>query len=404
MGQMGWGDLMRSLGKWLGRILLAAFCAVLVIGLWKGEEIKRLMVVNSLFEPEQIVSNFSNMGAAFLHTPVGEAQTPPTALPAGPAMILPDDTAAWLAKHKVTSLVVLRNGELVHESYSLGTKADDMRISWSLAKSFISALTGIVLAEGAIASLDDPVTRYAPTLKGGAYDGATVRHVLNMATGVSFDEDYTDYDSDINRMGRVLALGGLMDDFSAGLTETFTPPGSDWQYVSIDTHVLGMVIRGATGRSVIELMGEKLITPLGLERTPFYLTDGAGVAFALGGLNMTTRDYARFGQMMAQHGKWNGQQIVPKDWVIASTTASAPTDPDEYGYGYQWWMPRDASPREYMGRGIYGQYLYINEGQGVVIALTAADAEFRDAQVQRQNIALFRKIADGLQGGSDEER
>ncbi len=404
MGQMGWHDLMRRFGKWLGRILLAAFCAALVIGLWKGEEIKRLMAVNSLFEPDRIVRNFSTMDAAFLHVPVGNTQTPPSALPAGPKMTLPDGTGAWLAARKVTSLVVLSNGQLVHESYHLGTKPEDRRISWSLAKSYISALTGIVLAQGSIASLDDPVTRYAPRLKGGAYDGATVRNVLNMATGISFDEDYTDYDADINRMGRVLALGGLMDDFAAGLTETFTTPGSDWQYVSIDTHVLGMVIRGATGRSLVDLMGAHIITPLGLESTPFYLTDGAGVAFALGGLNMMTRDYARFGQMMAQHGRWNERQIVPKDWVIASTTASAPTGPDEYGYGYQWWMPHDARPREYMGRGIYGQYLYINEERGVVIALTAADGEFRNADVQRQNIALFREIADRVQGDANGKR
>ena len=395
---------MRRLGIWIGRILLAAACAALVIGFWKGEEIKRLMAVNSLFEPDRIIANFSNMDAAFLHTPVGKAGSPATALPAGPGITLPEGTEAWLAKRRVTSLVVLSKGELVHESYYRGTEAKDMRISWSLAKSFISALTGIVVAEGYITSLDDPVTRYAPRLKGGAYDGASLRNVLNMATGVTFDEDYTDYESDINRMGRVLALGGLMDDFAAGLTETFAPPGSDWQYVSIDTHVVGMVIRGATGRSVVDLMGEKIITPLGLESTPFYLTDGAGVAFVLGGLNMTTRDYARFGQMMAQHGAWNGQQIVPKGWVIASTTASAPTDVDEYGYGYQWWMPHDARPREYMGRGIYGQYLYINEASSVVIALTAADAGFRDADVQRQNIALFREITDSLQGGSDGKR
>jgi CubicO group peptidase (beta-lactamase class C family) len=295
---------------------------------------------------------------------------------------------------RITSLVVLKNGALAHESYLQGTKADDLRMSWSLAKSFISALMGVVVEEGAIVSLDDPVITYAPGLKGGAYDTATVRNVLNMSTGVTFNEDYLDYHSDINRMGRVLALGGLMDDFAARLTETFAPPGTDWQYVSIDTHVLGMVIRGATGRSVSDLMAEKIIALLGLERTPYYLTDGAGVAFALGGLNLTTRDYARFGQMMLQRGQWQGHQVVPEAWVLASTTASAPTGPDEYGYGFQWWMPRNARSREYMGRGIYGQYLYIHEPSGSVIALTAADPDFRKRSIQDEHIAYFRQIAD----------
>lgn len=384
---------MRTFGKWLGRILLALVIAAVVVGFWNREQIMRLMAVNSLFEPEKVVANFSNMDRAFLHETLTQDGTKPVTLPVGAPISLPGGTQAWLADRRVTSLVVLQDGALVFEDYYLGTSPDDLRIGWSLSKSFISALTGIVLAEGHITALDDPVTNYAAQLKGGAYDKATVRNVLNMATGVTFDEDYLDYDSDINRMGRVLALGGLMDDFAAGLTETFTEPGTDYQYVSIDTHVLGMVIRGATRRSLADLMAEKIIGPLGVEQPAYYLTDGAGVAFALGGLNMTTRDYARFGQMFLQGGAWNGQQIVPKDWVVASTTASSPTGPDEYGYGYQWWLPRDARPREYMGRGIYGQYLYINEPTGTVIALTAADPDFRDRQIQRQHIEFFRQIA-----------
>jgi CubicO group peptidase (beta-lactamase class C family) len=118
------------------------------------------------------------------------------------------------------------------------------------------------------------------------------------------------------------------------------------------------------------------------------------VAFALGGLNSTTRDFARFGQMFLQGGFWNGLQVVPRDWVIASTTASAPTAPGETGYGYQWWIPQDARPREYMARGIYGQYLYINEGAGVVIALTAADPAFRGDAALQENVDMFRRVAD----------
>lgn len=393
---MGTGLSMGRLGTWIWRVLLALAVCATAAGLWKREEIKRLMVVNTIFEPDRIVHNFSHMDEAFLHAPLS-GSTQPSPLPPGPPLTFPQGMSDWLVERRVTSLVVLEGGALTHESYYLDTTPQDIRISWSIAKSFISALAGVIVAEGAIGSLDTPVTQYVPALKGTAYDGASIRNVLQMSTGVTFDEDYLDYHSDINRMGRILALGGLMDDFAAGLTDTSTTPGSKWQYVSIDTHVLGMVIRGATGRSLVELMGEKIIAPLGLEAQAYYLTDGAGVAFALGGLNMTTRDYARFGQMMLQRGRWQGQQIVPEDWVLASTTASAPTGPDDYGYGYQWWMPRDARPREYMGRGIYGQYLYINEEKNVVIALTAADPDFRAREIQREHIGWFRAIADGRQ-------
>jgi CubicO group peptidase (beta-lactamase class C family) len=386
---------MRIALNWALRILLMLILAVATVLAWKWEEVRRLLAVTTLFEPDRIVNNFSTMDRAFLHVPIA-ARDEVVPLPEGPPMTLPEGAEDFIAARRVTSLVVLKDGALVHESYYLGTGPEDLRIGWSLSKSYLSALAGIALAQGDIGSLDDRVIDYVPALRDGAYHRATVRHVLNMATGVTFDEDYLDQNSDINRMGRVLAIGGKMDDFAAALTATFAPPGTDWQYVSIDTHVLAMVIRAATGRSIADLLGEWIITPLGVERAPYYLTDGTGTAFALGGLNATTRDFARFGQMFLQGGFWNGRQIVPRDWVIASTTASAPTAPGELGYGFQWWMPQDARPREYMGRGIYGQYLYINEGAGMVIAVTAADPVFRERAVQQENIDMFRRIADSF--------
>ena len=128
------------------------------------------------------------------------------------------------------------------------------------------------------------------------------------------------------------------------------------------------------------------------------MTDGAGVAFVLGGLNLTTRDYARMGQMFLQNGRYNGQQIVPADWIAASTAPSAPTAEGQIGYGYQWWIPQGATEGEFMARGVYGQYIYINRADGVVIATNAADRKFREAGVSDQNIAIFRQISAALGG------
>ena len=389
---------MRTFGKWLGRVLLALLVAAVVIGLWKREEIERLLAVNSLFSEEKIVHNFSHMDEAFLSKPLSRGDGPTAELSYGPEYAPSAPVNDWIEARDVTALVVLKDGQIVYENYFKGTQPDDLRISWSVAKSYLSALVGILLDEGAIASLDDPVTTYAPKLKGTAYDGATLRNVLNMASGVTFDEDYLDPDSDINKMGRALALGGELDDFTASLKDTFTTPGSQWQYVSIDTHVIGMVVRGATGRSVTDLLSEKVITPMGLEHAPYYVTDGAGVAFVLGGLNLTTRDYARMGQMFLQNGRYNGQQIVPADWVAASTAPSAPTAEGQIGYGYQWWIPQGATEGEFMARGVYGQYIYINRADGVVIATNAADRKFREAGVSDQNIAIFRQISAALGG------
>ncbi|WP_039966347.1 serine hydrolase [Roseobacter sp. MED193] len=371
-------------------IILAGF------GIWKREEIQRLWAVNSLFTADKIVSNFSNMDAAFLTTPVARGSGPVSALPTGSKMTLPLETEAWIKDRAVTSLLVMKNGEIRHESYHLGTSAEDRRISWSVAKSYLSALFGVLLEEGAIASIEDPVTKYAPELKGSAYDGASIRNVLNMASGVTFDEDYLDYDSDINRMGREIALGGTLDQFTTDLSETFASPGARWQYVSIDTHVIGMVIRGATGQSIARLLQDRIIAPLGLEQDLYYVTDGEGVAFVLGGLNITTRDYARFGLMIEQDGLYNSQQVVPADWIAASTTPSAPTKPGKIGYGYQWWIPVGAETGEFMARGVYGQYIYIDQARDVVIVSTAADRRFREKGVNEINIEMFRKLAQML--------
>ncbi|OJI94894.1 hypothetical protein LY10_04254 [Planktotalea frisia] len=387
---------MRRIFRYLVRAIFVLALIAVAVGVWKREEIKRLLAVNSLFSEEKIITNFSGMNAAFLSVDVPRGDGPVAELPKGTEATLTPEVTQWVKDRTITALVVFKDGALVHESYYQGTNADDLRISWSVAKSYLSSLLGVLLDEGAIASIDDPVTKYAPSLKGGAYDGATIRNVLNMASGVTFDEDYLDQTSDINKMGRVLALGGSMDGFAADLSETFAEPGTDWQYVSIDTHIISMIIRGATGREIAPLLSEKVIIPMGLEASPYYLTDGNGVAFVLGGLNLRTRDYARMGQMFLQNGAYNGQQIVPADWVAASTVPSAPTAQGEYGYGYQWWMPKDGREGEFLARGVYGQYIYINRPLGVVIASNAADRKFRDEGVGDYNIEIFRKIAEGL--------
>jgi len=387
---------MRRIFKYFAQAIFILAIVAIAISIWKREEITRLLAVNSLFSEEKIITNFSAMNTAFLSVDVPRGDGPVAALPAGPEMALNTEIEQWITDRTITSLAVLKDGALVHESYYQGTDPDDLRISWSIAKSYLSALLGVLLEEGAIASIDDPVTQYAPSLKGGAYDGASIRNVLNMASGVTFDEDYLDQSSDINKMGRVLALGGSMDGFAVDLSETFAEPGTDWQYVSIDTHIISMVIRSATGVEIASLLSEKIIKPMGLEASPYYLTDGNGVAFVLGGLNLRTRDYARMGQMFLQNGAYNGQQIVPADWVAVSTVPSAPTSADEYGYGYQWWMPRDGREGEFLARGVYGQYIYINRPLGVVIASNAADRKFREAGVSDYNLEIFRKIAEGL--------
>ena len=386
-------------------VFLAALAVILLALNW--QTIQRLNRVTHMFDADKIVHNFSNMDEAFFHHDL-EKSVPPHKWPENLSPLPETVTIAGEARNldefltltQTTALLVIKDGEILFEDYYLGTNQDDRRISWSMAKSFLSALFGIAVENGQIGSLDDQVTEYVPALKNTAYDGASIRNVLNMASGVAFDEDYLDPKSDINRMGRVLALGGSMDEFAASLTERARAPGNGRQYVSIDTHVVGMVLRAATETNIHDYFLDNLWSKIGPGADAFYLTDGNDVAFVLGGLNMRTRDYALFGQLMLQGGVWNGQQVIPADWVAESTTASAPPDTEGTGveYGYQWWVPED-SHGDYFAVGIYEQYIYIDPAANMVIVKNSANRQFKEAapsgkSFKLESIDVFRSIVD----------
>ena len=397
---------MRRALKWLLWAILLIAVALGALALFKRDEAARLLAVNTLFKEDRIVENFSNMDRLFWTVPVkagGEARPLPEAPRPLPETFThgggEERIADWIERTATTSLLVLKDGAIAHEQYRLGTGAEDLRISWSMAKSFLSALIGIARGEGLIEDLDAPVSQYVPELADSAYAKATVRNVLKMASGVAFDEDYADFWSDINKMGRVLALGGSMDEFAIGQDRTAGPPGEAFRYVSIDTHVLAMVLRAATGRSAPDYLSEKLWGPMGAEADAKFITDGEGAAFALGGLNARTRDYARFGLLVAQGGAREGRQLIPADWLAMSTVQSAPppADPRPYGYGFQWWIP-PGGKGDFLARGVYGQYIYISPASGVVIVKTSADRTFLDPvrRANLDNLAAFRAIAASL--------
>jgi len=394
-------------------VAILAFMAIAFVA-YNFPKLLRLLRVNSLFKEDRIVNNFSDMQGMFLTTEMPVKSDKPTALPENPLPMPESFTFRgtthnlndWQKERNQTAMIVLKNGAVAYEEYFKGSDATHRRIGWSVSKSFLSAAFGVAVRDGHILSLDSPVTEYLPDLLGTAYEGVSILNVLNMASGIKFNEDYLDFNSDINKMSRVLALGMSMDSFAQRQVEKARPSGARRQYVSIDTHVLGMILRVATGETMADYLAEAILKPLGLEADAYYITDGHGTAFVLGGLNMRTRDYARFGLMMSQGGHLNGKQIIPADWVKQSTCQSAPpphegdegTDNALLGYGYQWWLPPEAKEGEFFGIGIYGQYVYVNSGENVVIAVNSADRKFRDGngQITVTNMAMFRQIVETL--------
>ena len=393
--------------------LIAAIVIVLAaVTAFNWDNIVNLNKVITLFDKDKIVHNFVNMNESFPNITIKSNSEPyyfessPQALPEsfefkGKTVSVKE----FLERTTTTALVVLKDETITHESYYLDTKAEDKRISWSVAKSFLSAMVGVAVEQGKIKSLNDLVTDYAPSLKGSGYDGVTVKNILQMSSGVKFNEDYKDFFSDINRMGRLLALGGSFDEFAASLVAE-REQGIYLHYVSIDTHVLGMVLRGATGESIVDYFTEHLWNKIHPEADTYFVTDELGEPMVLGGLNMRAIDYLKFGKLYRDNGRWNGEQIIPESWVKASVTPDAPhlmpgkrdNSDIDLGYGYQWWLPVDAD-QEFMALGIYDQFIYVDKKSNIVIVKNSANIDFTDNNFEsgHESAEFFRAVIKSLE-------
>lgn len=406
------GQAMRRPRRWL-RWLGIALALVAIPLLVYRTEVTRLWRFLRVFEPDRIVHGFQHMeeildsrtieaGGDVLTFARGTYELP-VSFHYGDRKI---DTEAFLAELQTTGLLVLQDDTILLERYERGHSAAGHHIGWSVTKSFVSALFGIAVGEGHIPDIHAPVTAYLPELAGSGYDGVPIKDVLQMSSGVGFDEDYGNPLSDINRMGPSMAVGSLLD-FAATL-ERERPPGTLQHYVSVDTQVLGEILARATGRDLSSYASEKLWKPLGMEFDGIWLVDGTGMEWAFGGLNASLRDFARLGWLYRNGGRRNGTQIIPEEWVRASVTPDAPHlmpgpkpgTSEKMGYGYQWWIP--AEPQgDFMALGVYDQTIYVDPSHRLVIAHNAVDLDFQKNDFENEQIlvALWRTIAADLRAG-----
>ncbi len=286
--------------------------------------------------------------------------------------------------------IVLKDGAVVYERYFNGMTPRSLHISQSVAKSVTAATAGVLVGKGLL-DVSAPVTQYVPELNDTAYRGALVQHVLDMASGVTFDETYTDPYSDIGQL-----------DVSAGWKPI--PPGSDpafrwprhvfeqvlglgklecrhgdrFSYRSIETEVLGFCIERVTGKRLYEIVSEDLWQPMGAEQSASFTVDAVGSSLADGGFNACLRDYARVGLLYLQ----NGGGIIPPGWVEATRSGNhahfqAPyTDSlPEGAYRNKWWI-EDPRSRSIYARGVFGQMIYVNWDYGMVVAKLSSWPDF----------------------------
>ncbi len=315
------------------------------------------------------------------------------------------DVAEFVERTETTSLIVAQGDTIRYESYFQGYDDTAQATSWSMAKSFVSALVGIAVDEGLIGSIDDPIGAYVPRLIGSAYEDVPIVDALTMSSGVAFSEDYDDPNADVNAIFvQMMGFQRPIDDYVASL-EREREPGVYNEYASSDTHALAMVLEAVTGTPLAELVQEKLWEPLGMEGDAFWSTDRHGQAIGFCCLNAVPRDYLRFGTLYANEGRRDGRQVVPREWVVDSVSPTAahlqPGDnPDSFwalGYGYQWWIPEQ--PRgDFLAIGVWGQYIYVDPNRDVVIVKTSTDYWFDEND--HETIAVFRAIADDVAGAN----
>lgn len=319
---------------------------------------------------------------------------------------------AWLAEDQTDGFLVLHGGRIRHESYHDGMRAQDLHLSMSMAKSILGITTGILADSGRI-HLSAPLTQYLPALEATAYRGATVQHLLDMTSGVVFDESYDVAGSHMQKLGQAVGWGEgpriegwpeTIWQLILELTEAERSHGAQFLYRSIETDLLGFVVESATGQPLAELVSDLIWQRIGAEEDAAYTLDHGGFALADGGFNATLRDYARFAQMILDGGMANGQRVVPAGWIEEArfgtggdlSGVQAEILPDG-GYHNKWWQA-DRARGVIMAQGIYGQCIYLDFDAGFAAVKLSTWPTALSVPGVKTRLAAFRAIGQELAG------
>lgn len=305
--------------------------------------------------------------------------------------------ADYAADRDITSLMVVRDGNVILEEYWRGETADSRHTSWSVAKSFVATLVGIAVKDGKIDSLDDPVEKYAPLYQGTDYGRTTVRQLLMMSTGIDFEESYEAQGSDIRKLFfNTFLLNKDIDKF-ARVYDRNKEPETEFLYQSSNTAVLGAVVSGAYGgMPLADLAATGIFAPLGMESGTWLLDrhapDGKELGYCC--INLRLEDYAKFGLLYLNGGVAQGEQVLPEGWAeFVRTVPNAATHQpkvvegqQQNGYGHHFWIPPEQDG-VFFAAGYNGQFVWIDPRTQTVVAMTSADRAYPG---HREAFALLR--------------
>ena len=310
------------------------------------------------------------------------------------------DLYDFVTLNSVTGLLIVKDGESVLELYQAGNTEATRWMSMSMVKSMCAALVGAAINDGHIESIDDPITDYLPQFKDSAYDGVTVRHLLQMSSGVAWNETYTDRNSDRRAMleAQIAQQPNAILELMAGLPRA-APPGSLWNYSTGETHIVGALLRAATGKPVAEYLSQRIWATVGMESdATWWLDSPDGLEVGGSGLSATLRDYARFGFFLLADGVVDGERVLPAGWT-KEAAARQQIGGELVEYGYMFWPVPDADggyeDGAYAAIGIFGQYIYVNPDKSLVIAMWGAQSKPVDTWVV-DDYDFFAALAEQL--------
>lgn len=271
------------------------------------------------------------------------------------------DFERYIKDNQTVAFMVIRNDTILYENYWSDYDETSIVPSFSVAKSVTSILIGCAIEDGLIQSVDEPITKYIPELKSKEFEKVTIEHLLQMTSGLKFNEGY------FNPFGEVATFyyGRNLKKTSYKL-KLKRAPGEKFEYVSGNAQLLGLVLEKAlNGKTISDYLEEKLWEPLGMEYDATWSLDQKdGIEKTFCCLNARARDYAKIGRLYLNKGNWNGEQLVPEEWVERSTEIDS-SNGSSKNYQYQWWLP--TSNGDYMAQGILGQYVYVNPKSNVII-------------------------------------
>lgn len=313
-------------------------------------------------------------------------------LPQGEPLTLPEgyDFAGYLAHQRVAAIVVVLDGKVVLEHYGLGFGPQGRWTSFSVAKSLTSTMVGAALQDGAIRSLDDPVTDYIADLRGSAYDDVSVRQLLTMTSGVRWNEDYADPQSDVARFNNATPDPGVdaTVSYMRRLPRQY-PAGERWVYKTGETNLIGVLVSEATGKPLAQYLSEKVWAPFGMEQDATWLLGATGHEISGCCIQAATRDLARFGLFVLDDGVIDGRRVVPDDWFREAGSKQADIGEPGRGYGFQWWTFDDGT---FAAQGIFGQGILIDPERRLVIASNANWPVASDHAYWEERESFYRAV------------